>query len=753
MTRWTAGALALACLLVLRPAAAQDFVPFEEGTTEASPAPDPATTPAPAAPEAAPAEADEDAPAAPEPTAAPAKNGAAPAEDGAPGTGGATDGTSAAPPAPLGDDALGVSDGDAAAPRLVKEALVEETTEPIGASALAPATVHNDLASRSNDRPVLSIDGAVGLPHLPTARVGVPGSVRIGATGEVFAGSDFLLAGDRQSRQGLTLAVGWTPLPWLEAYGSVIFTSTVNTLAAPQLLQVMGDSNLGAKGVWRASDAFSFGADLRLSLYPSIGDTGYGAVGGAVRALGTFDARALAPRLPLLVHLDLGMLLDGTGGLSGSAPLDRVEEFALGIERFNRFSAGAALEAPLPWVTPFASWTMAAPLGDVPLPEVRDAAGDVRTLGYGEVVSNVLTLGARVTAVRDVTFLAAVDLGLSGAAVPGVPATMPWNLLVGVSYTFDPTSQAERVTRVVARTYEVEKKVEVAPPAGWVEGTVRDAATGKPVDAAIVAVGPDATPVATQAGTGRFRTLDLPPGAVTLEVRKAGYAPATVTADVAAGTPASVEVKLEPVAQDGTLILAVTGRKKRPVAATVTVQGPKQDVLRIGKKGRLETALPPGKYRIQVASKGYLTREKDLVIEPAAKILADLELAPKSKRKLVIFKKDRLELKRQIHFQTGRSEILPDSYQILDQVMDLIAKHHIERIRIEGHTDSQGSDRTNLRLSQARADAVRAFLVEKGISPERLEAVGFGESRPVAPNLTARGRAMNRRVEFHVVAN
>ncbi len=74
------------------------------------------------------------------------------------------------------------------------------------------------------------------------------------------------------------------------------------------------------------------------------------------------------------------------------------------------------------------------------------------------------------------------------------------------------------------------------------------------------------------------------------------------------------------------------------------------------------------------------------------------------------------------------------------------------KIEIAGHTDSVGSEMYNLRLSEARANAVRDYLIQHGISPDRLIAKGYGESRPIAPNTTREGRAKNRRVEFTVIS-
>ena len=103
---------------------------------------------------------------------------------------------------------------------------------------------------------------------------------------------------------------------------------------------------------------------------------------------------------------------------------------------------------------------------------------------------------------------------------------------------------------------------------------------------------------------------------------------------------------------------------------------------------------------------------------------------------------------RGVTFETGRSALKPDSYTILDIVAASLVANAEIRIEIGGHTDNTGASATNLRLSQARADAVRAYLASKGVTPERMVSKGYGASQPVAPNTTATGRAQNRRVEL-----
>lgn len=113
---------------------------------------------------------------------------------------------------------------------------------------------------------------------------------------------------------------------------------------------------------------------------------------------------------------------------------------------------------------------------------------------------------------------------------------------------------------------------------------------------------------------------------------------------------------------------------------------------------------------------------------------------------------EKIVITQKIHFEFDRSKIRPISYPILNDVADLLMRNpQIHHLRIEGHTDWIGSDAYNQGLSQRRANSVRQYLIDKGIAPDRLVAVGYGETRPIADNNTVLGRAKNRRVEFTVL--
>lgn len=101
-----------------------------------------------------------------------------------------------------------------------------------------------------------------------------------------------------------------------------------------------------------------------------------------------------------------------------------------------------------------------------------------------------------------------------------------------------------------------------------------------------------------------------------------------------------------------------------------------------------------------------------------------------------------------VHFDTGKAAILPDSENTLGEIVKLLQQNADLKIRVEGHTDNQGSAASNQALSERRAQAVVVWLTTHGIEASRLSAKGMGPSKPVADNGGEEGRAKNRRVEL-----
>ena len=106
-----------------------------------------------------------------------------------------------------------------------------------------------------------------------------------------------------------------------------------------------------------------------------------------------------------------------------------------------------------------------------------------------------------------------------------------------------------------------------------------------------------------------------------------------------------------------------------------------------------------------------------------------------------------------ILFDSGKSTFKTQSYTVLQSIADILKEYPNSNFMVEGHTDSDGSNQLNQTLSENRAAAVKNYLIEKGISTERLKSTGFGETKPIDTNKTAKGKANNRRVEVSLIKN
>jgi outer membrane protein OmpA-like peptidoglycan-associated protein len=152
------------------------------------------------------------------------------------------------------------------------------------------------------------------------------------------------------------------------------------------------------------------------------------------------------------------------------------------------------------------------------------------------------------------------------------------------------------------------------------------------------------------------------------------------------------------------------------------------------------------KYQITVEAEGY--NPKTIIIGPKdidenKRIVRDIVLIPAS---------ETIRLNHLI-FAQGKSSIDPQSFDELDEVAQMMTENKKMEIQLEGHTDNQGNPKANLALSEKRVEAVKKYLVGKGIKKDRIKTKAFGGSQPLKNEMTQEDRALNRRVEMRILKN
>ncbi len=167
----------------------------------------------------------------------------------------------------------------------------------------------------------------------------------------------------------------------------------------------------------------------------------------------------------------------------------------------------------------------------------------------------------------------------------------------------------------------------------------------------------------------------------------------------------------------------------------------------LGPDGQFEHPIGAGEHTVFIDAPGYRIYRETAAIQPGDVYVIRTEMKP---TKVQIDKKQ-IKILEKVYFETAKADIKPQSFDLLDEVADTILANEIGRVRVEGHTDSRGSDSYNLDLSQRRADSVRAYLTAKGVPANQLIAVGYGETQPIASNNSESGRAQNRRVVFTLI--
>jgi OmpA-OmpF porin, OOP family len=150
------------------------------------------------------------------------------------------------------------------------------------------------------------------------------------------------------------------------------------------------------------------------------------------------------------------------------------------------------------------------------------------------------------------------------------------------------------------------------------------------------------------------------------------------------------------------------------------------------------------KYQITASADGYNPRT--VIVDPK-----DIDTNKKVVRDITLIPKGETMVLDHLIFAQGKSVIDPKSYAQLDEVVQMMKENSKIEIQLEGHTDNQGNPKINLQLSQNRVEAVKKYLVDKGIAKNRIQTKAFGGTQPLRNEMTQEARALNRRVEMRVL--
>jgi outer membrane protein OmpA-like peptidoglycan-associated protein len=162
--------------------------------------------------------------------------------------------------------------------------------------------------------------------------------------------------------------------------------------------------------------------------------------------------------------------------------------------------------------------------------------------------------------------------------------------------------------------------------------------------------------------------------------------------------------------------------------------------------------LPPGAVKLRSEAPGFMNHVGEAEVRNSEEARVSLAMSKRPKVAQVKVQGNEIKISRQVHFESDSAKIMGDSNTLLEEIADVLQKgENLKRVEIQGHTDNTGTPERNKVLSEQRANAVRNWLIAAGVDPSRLVAKGYGQEKPLGPNVTSAQRAKNRRVQFIIV--
>ncbi len=711
--------------------------------------------PAPAAPAAA-------APAPAPAAAAPAPAAPAAAEPAAP----------AAPPALV----------PPAAPAAPAAAPIDTAALPVAGETLA-APPDEVARWKERDSQILetdAINGGVGLLHMQHAQSGAPGQFRVGFNTEFFS-AGFLCTSsypcpnvntsqprvttDTMNHVGATVSLGMTFTSFLEGYASTAAYANSDNTNRPSLLQVLGDTNLGVKAFYGFSKVFFLGAATELDLVNGTGAVGLdgSGTGAKFRLLATSDLRGTQKRTPLRFSINATYTLDNTGDVlsatetATNAPVSRIERYGLQVNRVDHFDINLGAETFLvdERIRPFAEYGLLIPINRQGYACHPDNLSADQCLANDKVAPSRLTIGVRFLPwKRGFSLLAAADIGVTGVGnfVEELAPQAPYTIYIGGGWAIDTQDRPP-----VEKLKLVEKTIEA--PVAHVKGFVHEKDKDQGVANAIVAYEnhPELTAMAT-GSDGRFLTQGLGIGAYTFAVRADGFKDGVCETQLTmAGQDVQLDCALESLPKLGIVLGHVIDVDTHGPVSNAQIKlndvGGKEFRYTTDARGAFKfDNVTPGAITVAADADGYLALVVNSQVKPRQETDLQLSAVKKPKKALVEVTAGEIKIKQQIQFSLDSATILPESFGLMAEIADSMLKNpRIRRVEIQGHTDNSGTPDHNKVLSDQRANSVRDWLTQHGVASDHLMAQGYGQDRPLVPNVTAAMRAKNRRVQFKII--
>ncbi len=653
------------------------------------------------------------------------------------------------------------------------------------AAAAAPDAVDAEWAERDLRLGESSnLTGGVGLLHMHHAAGSAPGQFRLGFTTEYFS-AGFLctaenpcknpagagkIAGDTLDHIGGTLTLGVTITKWLDAYAGTGAYANSDDQNRPSLLQVLGDTNFGLKAYFPLSKVFAVGGFTELWLINGTGSVGLdgGGTGFKLGPIVTMDMRGMESKLPLRFSFNLDYMFDNSGDVLKATeapnrrnqPVTRIERFGLNVNRVDHLDMALGGEVFLleNRIRPFLEYNLLIPNNRQGyLCKPNNVSGD-KCIANDALVPSRLTIGSRFLPwKKGFALTAALDIGVTGTGnfVEELAPVAPWTLFLGAGWAIDTWDRPP-----VEKIKVVEKTIEGKPPVrSRVKGFVHEKEKSEGVANVIVAWEnhPELTSLAT-GPDGRFTTQELLEGSYNFALKADGFKDGTCAGSLTkGGQDVQIDCPLEALPRVGNIVGHVKDAETQagvPNASVKLTDSAKRDTsLTSDGSGNFRASeVAPGTASLSVDAEGYLELVQPIDVKVRQDNDTDLLVRKRPKVALVNVGKTEITMKQQIQFATDSAVILPESLQLMTEIADAVIRTaRIKRVEIQGHTDNTGSADHNKILSEQRAEAVRTWLTQHGVDPGRLVARGFGQEKPLVPNVTTANKARNRRVQFIIL--